>query len=104
MMVIVVMALMAGAIFVMWLGELITEYGIGNGASLIIMAGIIANMPASIAGMAGGEDFYNNMVYLSFLWVLIVVAIVYITKGARRIRPAAYFNGFGFREASSHSA
>ena len=81
----VVLGLVAGAIFVMWLGELITEYGIGNGASLIIMGGIIAEMPAAIARMAGGEDFYNSMVYLSFLWVLIVVAIVYITKGARRI-------------------
>lgn len=81
----VVLGLTAGAIFVMWLGELITEYGIGNGASLIIMSGIIATMPASVMRMAGGEDFYNNMVYLVFLWILIVVAIVYITKGARRI-------------------
>jgi preprotein translocase subunit SecY len=81
----VVLGLTAGAIFVMWLGELITEDGIGNGASLIIMAGIIANMPASIAAMAGNDDFYTAMVSLLFLWTVIVVAIVYITKGARRI-------------------
>ena len=81
----VVLGLTAGAIFVMWLGELITEHGIGNGASLIIMAGIIATMPASIAAMAGSDDFYTAMVSLIFLWIVIVVAIVYITKGARRI-------------------
>jgi preprotein translocase subunit SecY len=81
----VVLGLTAGAIFVMWLGELVTEHGIGNGASLIIMAGIIASMPASIAAMAGSDDFYTAMVSLIFLWTLIVVAIVYITKGARRI-------------------
>ena len=81
----VVLGLTAGAIFVMWLGELITEYGIGNGASLIIMAGIIASMPASIAGLAGSDDFYTMMVSLVVLWIVIVVGIVYITKGARRI-------------------
>ena len=41
----VIMALTAGSMFCMWLGELITEYGLGNGSSLIIMAGIIATMP-----------------------------------------------------------
>jgi len=81
----VVLGLTAGAIFVMWLGELITEDGIGNGASLIIMSGIIAQMPSSVAAMAGSDDFYTSMVSLLFLWTLIVVAIVYITKGARRI-------------------
>jgi preprotein translocase subunit SecY len=81
----VLLGLTAGAMFVMWLGEQITEHGIGNGASLIIMSNIIASMPASIAAMAGNDEFYTAMVSLIFLWVVIVVAIVYITKGARRI-------------------
>ena len=81
----VVLGLTAGAVFVMWLGELITEYGIGNGASLIIMAGIIAQMPGSIMRMSSGDDFYGQMVFLIFLWIVTVVAIVYITKGARRV-------------------
>ena len=81
----VMLGLTAGALFVMWLGEQITEHGIGNGASLIIMSNIIASMPASIAAMMGNDDFYTAMVSLIFLWTLIVVAIVYITKGARRI-------------------
>jgi preprotein translocase subunit SecY len=81
----VVLSLTGGSVLVMWLGELITEYGVGNGASLIIMAGIIADMPAAIAGMVGEVDFYNRMLFLIGVWIAIVVVIVYITKGARRI-------------------
>ena len=81
----VVLSLAGGSILVMWLGELITEYGVGNGASLIIMAGIIADMPAAIAGMVTTVDFYNRMLFLVGMWMVIVVVIVYITKGARRI-------------------
>ena len=66
---IVVFSLTAGSMFCMWLGELITEYGIGNGASLIIMAGIVTDIPPALVG----------------LWIAIVVVIVYITKGTRRI-------------------
>jgi len=83
--VLVVLSLTGGTILVMWLGELITEYGVGNGASLIIMAGIIADMPAAIAHMVGTVDFYNRMLFLVGMWLVIVVVIVYITKGARRI-------------------
>jgi preprotein translocase subunit SecY len=81
----VVLSLAGGSILVMWLGELITEYGVGNGASLIIMAGIIADMPAAISQMVGTVDFYNRMLFLVGMWFVIVVVIVYITKGARRI-------------------
>ena len=85
-MLVVILGLMAGAIFVMWLGELITEHGIGNGASLIIMGGIIATMPASIAQVISQqEDAYNTLLTLSGIWVAIVLVIVYIQKGERRI-------------------
>jgi preprotein translocase subunit SecY len=79
------LSLTAGAMFCMWVGELITEYGIGNGASLIIMAGICADIPLALAQMAGDVDFYDTIVYLVGLWIAIVVVIVYITKGTRRI-------------------
>ena len=49
---VVIAGLMGGALLVMWIGELITEYGVGNGASLIIMAGIIVNLPSSFATIA----------------------------------------------------
>ena len=82
---IVLFSLTAGSMFCMWLGELITEYGIGNGASLIIMAGIITDIPPAIANLFGQDGFYNVIVYLVGLWIAIVVVIVYITKGTRRI-------------------
>jgi preprotein translocase subunit SecY len=83
----VVLGLVAGAIFVMWIGELITEYGVGNGASLIIMAGIIATMPASLSQMyqQQPDSAYNTLMTLIGLWIAIVLVIVFIQKGERRI-------------------
>jgi preprotein translocase subunit SecY len=83
---VVVLGLTAGAIVVMWIGELITEHGIGNGASLIIMAGIIATMPSSLGSVASRqEDAYQVIVTLAAIWVAIVLVVVYIQKGERRI-------------------
>ncbi|MEM7517000.1 MAG: preprotein translocase subunit SecY, partial [Planctomycetota bacterium] len=82
---IVVGALLTGALLVMWIGELITEYGVGNGASLIIMAGIIASLPSSIAQLRGSDDFWNIMVFLTLVWATTIFVVVYMHKGARRI-------------------
>ncbi|HKX45569.1 MAG TPA: preprotein translocase subunit SecY [Planctomycetota bacterium] len=83
---IVVLGLTAGAIVVMWIGELITEHGVGNGASLIIMAGIIATMPSSISQVfSRGDDPYDTILTLVVLWLAIVVGVVFIQKGERRI-------------------
>ncbi len=86
MMIIVVLSLTAGAILVMWLGELITDHGIGNGASLIIMAGIIATMPSSLSRVIAQDDrAYNTIATLLAMWIGIVLFIVFIQKGERRI-------------------
>jgi preprotein translocase subunit SecY len=84
---VVVVALTAGAMLVMWIGELITEHGIGNGASLIIMGGIIANLPAALLGIfnSSSSNFYSTVLTLSGIWVAIVVVVVYMQKGERRI-------------------
>ncbi len=85
-MTVVVLALMAGAILVMWISELITEYGVGNGASLIIMAGIIATMPSSLAQViAQQEEAYNTILTLAGIWMAIVLVVVFIQKGERRV-------------------
>jgi len=85
-MLVVVLALTAGSIFVMWIGELITEYGLGNGASLIIMAGIIASMPGSLNSiMAQQDEPYNTFMTLAGIWIAIVLVVVYIQKGERRV-------------------
>jgi preprotein translocase subunit SecY len=84
---IVVLSLLAGALFVMWIGELITEIGVGNGASLIIMAGIVAQIPPAMQQVYSGDssDFWQTMLMLSAIWVVTIVVVVFIHKGTRRI-------------------
>ncbi|TAH34944.1 MAG: preprotein translocase subunit SecY [Planctomycetota bacterium] len=82
----VIACLTAGTMFIMWLGEQITEHGIGNGISLIIMTGIIASMPAAIQqALTASENAHQLMILLSALWIGTVLVVVYITRGQRRI-------------------
>jgi preprotein translocase subunit SecY len=83
---VVILALTAGSMFVMWVGELITEYGLGNGASLIIMAGIISVMPGSIQQIVQQQDEpYNAILTLVGIWMAIVFVVVFVQKGERRV-------------------
>ena len=82
---IVIFGLVAGALLVMWIGELITEYGVGNGASLIIMAGIIAQMPVSLYQISGSSDFYQTLMFMAFVWIITIFVVVFMHKGARRV-------------------
>ena len=84
--------LMAGTMFLMWLGEQIDEHGIGNGISIIIMVNILDRLPTSIwrlgQQIAGAESQQNavlKIIFLVALFVAIVIAIIYITRGERRI-------------------
>jgi preprotein translocase subunit SecY len=90
-----VLTMTAGTIFLMWLGEQIDEFGIGNGISLLIMAGIIAQMPAAgyqllqrvSPELAGGGTALGveDLVVLAALFVTVVTGVVFITLGQRRI-------------------
>ncbi|MFN3165630.1 MAG: preprotein translocase subunit SecY [Phycisphaeraceae bacterium] len=87
-----VLGLTAGSVFLMWLGEQIDKYGIGNGISLIITAGIIAFMPNAIMMIAGdfsisGGATYDIMtvVFLVLAFVIVTAGSVIITQGQRRI-------------------
>ena len=89
-----VLSLTVGSLFLMWLGEKITEYGIGNGTSLIIMVGIISDMPRAfgqvgntILGASDDRVPFEVMKALVTigLYFLVVAAVVFITKGQRRI-------------------
>jgi preprotein translocase subunit SecY len=88
-----VLTLTAGTAFVMWLGEQITEKGIGNGISLIIMAGIIAGMPSAVINsvrlLRTGELGIFTFILLLVLMVLVVAVIVYVETAQRRI-PVQY--------------
>jgi len=82
----VVLALTAGTMFIMWLGEQITEHGIGNGISIIIMCGIISTMPSAMERtIAVAENPQQLVVTLSAMWTATVLVVVYITRGQRRI-------------------
>jgi len=88
-----VMTLTAGTAFIMWLGEQITERGIGNGISLIIFAGIIVRMPNAIRNMfrllSTGETGVFSVLILLVLMVIVVAFIIYMEQGQRRI-PVQY--------------
>ncbi len=81
--------LTAGTAFIMWLGEQITERGIGNGISLIIFAGIVARLPNAIIStirlIKAGEISILFMIFLLAMMVFVVGAIIYIERGERRI-------------------
>ncbi len=87
-----VLGLTAGSVFLMWLGEQIDKYGIGNGISLIITAGIIAYMPNAIMSIAGdfsvsGGSKYDMMtvIFLVMTFIIVTAGSVIITQGQRRI-------------------
>ncbi len=83
------LTLTAGTAFIMWLGEQITERGIGNGISLIIFAGIVAQLPSAIINtfrlMETGELNLLLMIFLLGLMLAVVAAIVFMEAGHRKI-------------------
>jgi len=92
---IVVMSLTAGTAFIMWLGEQMTEYGIGNGTSIIIFAGILAGSYSAVTNLLAQTNFTTSFIgKISFFAVilgvlLIVAAVVWMQEAERRI-PVQY--------------
>jgi preprotein translocase subunit SecY len=89
-------ALVAGCVFLMWLGEQVDEYGLGNGVSLIILAGIVARMPSAIVTLiseanftqsasAGGNMGPGKILFLIFAFVFVIAGSILITQAQRRI-------------------
>lgn len=87
----IIMVAVAGTIFLMWLGELITEKNIGNGVSLIIFAGIVSKLPSSASRMFTTFDSSQLFTYLIILALIIlaIAAVVVVTEGQRNI-PVSY--------------
>jgi len=84
-----VVSLVAGTMFLMWLGEQITERGLGNGISILIFAGIAAGLPSAIGGLFELVRT-GSMSYVACLFILVVVgfvtfAVVYVERGQRKI-------------------
>lgn len=84
-----VVSLVAGTVFLMWLGEQITERGVGNGISMLIFAGIVAGIPSAI-GMSlesarQGDLSAIGLVILAMLGFVVIAAVVFMERGQRRI-------------------
>ncbi len=81
--------LTAGTAFIMWLGEQITERGVGNGISLIIFAGIVANMPSAVSNtinlVNAGEIAPFVVILIAVIMILVIGFIVFVETGQRRI-------------------
>jgi preprotein translocase subunit SecY len=88
-----ILTMSTGTVFIMWLGEQISERGIGNGISLIIFAGIVVSLPSGIqsvlSGIRTGDMSPLRMIFLLILMLAVVVVIVFVERGQRRI-PVSY--------------
>ncbi|XHU95496.1 MAG: preprotein translocase subunit SecY [cyanobacterium endosymbiont of Rhopalodia gibba] len=85
-----VLALTAGSMFVMWVSEIITERGIGNGASLLIFVNIVASLPRTLGNtidyaQTGGQQAVAQVVILLLVFLIMIVGIVFVQEGTRRI-------------------
>lgn len=86
----IIVGMTAGTLFLMWLGELITEYGIGNGISLLIFAGIVSRLPVVLTQTATVVDqaqILNILIFLG-LSIFVIASIVFINEGRRQITVA----------------
>lgn len=103
----ILLVITAGTMLLVWLGELISESGIGNGVSLIIFTGILAAMPSALTGTLALFDLGKaiNLVIFVALAIATIYFVVYITEGQRNI-PIAYAGRGGgnrlFSGASNH--
>ncbi len=86
-----VLIIVAGSVLLMWIGELVTEFGIGNGVSLIIFAGIVASLPATVSQLLFNYDPSQIPLYVAFtaIALLVTAAVVYITEAERPV-PITY--------------
>ena len=89
----IALTLTAGTAFLMWMGELITEKGIGNGISLIIFAGIVSRLPKGAASiwtyLSAGSINILNVAILAILALVVIAAVIWMQEGQRRV-PVQY--------------
>ncbi len=85
--VLIVITLTAGTALLMWMGELITKRGVGNGISILIFASIIADAPTTVTSWANGGP--TTKLFYPILFLAVVVAVVFVQEGQRRI-PVQY--------------
>jgi len=101
--VVMITVVTAGSLFLLWLGELISEKNIGNGVSLVIFAGIAASIPSSIQQVLITFDSSQLPTILGFVFVafLTIIGVVFITEGQRNI-PISYARHYSAQGQKSH--
>ena len=82
-----IVTMTAGTMLVMWLGELISEYGIGNGASMLIFAGIVGRLPVALfqAATVTQAENITNMIVFMVVSIVVIAAVVMVNEAARQI-------------------
>lgn len=105
---IALIALVTGSMFVMWLGEFLTEFGIGNGSSFIIFANILSGLPSGIMSLylyGSGSDIYNwiKICVLVLLFVILIGFVIWVQDGERRI-PVQYSSKMAGQFAGSQNS
>lgn len=78
------LSITAGTMVLLWLGDLITEKGIGNGTSIVIFAGVLASVPTYMMNYIA-SNLYGPLVFLTLLTILVIYIIIRFTEGSRRI-------------------
>ncbi len=83
----IIVTMTTGTIFVMWIGELITTYGIGNGISLLIFAGIVGRLPVTLGQTAStvSTESITNMMLFAGLAIVVIAATVFVNEAVRRV-------------------
>ena len=87
--VLAILAMTAGTGLIMWLAELITENGVGNGMSILIFTGICANFPSMLANVVKSNGGFGNAILVIAMFLLITVVVVFVEQSQRRI-PVQY--------------
>lgn len=105
---IALIALVTGSMFVMWLGEFLTEFGIGNGSSFIIFANILSGLPSGVMSLylyGSGSDIYNwiKICVLVLLFVILIGFVIWVQDGERRI-PVQYSSKMAGQFAGSQNS
>ncbi len=104
----VIITLTAGSMFLLWLGEQITQKGVGNGISLIIFAGILLSLPYQVnligAQLKAGTISWLMVLFLVAVFVGTIYAVVYITQGTRRIPIQHTKRVIGMRQTQAGSS
>ena len=99
----IIVGMSAGTIFLMWIGELITEYGIGNGISLLIFAGIVSRIPIVLTQTASVVDQTQllNIIFFVTMSIAVIAGVVFINEGRRQIAVHYARRFMGGREGGS---